>query len=190
VSQTTPIEKAAVPRVRSTTTKEPAAELIGQTPRYISQDKNEENNETRQRYNTRANASANRAFEVNDWSVEVAMMSNEIPTKEQQRSTGVSWLVEMANAVIGEDGSIMEYKHLIADPKTRATWQRSCGNEFGRLAQGMPGRVEGTNTIFFIKKSDIPEDRQGDVTYVSFVCNYRPKKEEKEQHAWSLVAME
>ena len=37
------------------------------------------------------------------------------------------------------------------------------------------------NTIIFIKKSDIPADCQGDVTYVSFVCNYRPEKEEKEQ---------
>jgi len=48
----------------------------------------------------------------------------------------------MANAVIGEDGSIMEFKHLIADPRTRETWLQSCGNEFGRLAQGMPGRLE------------------------------------------------
>ena len=31
------------------------------------------------------------------------------------------------------------------------------------------------------QKSDIPADRQGVVTYVSFVCNYRPKKEEKER---------
>ena len=45
----------------------------------------------------------------------------------------------------------------------------------------MPGRVEGTNPIIFIKKSDIPADRQKDVTYVNFVCMYRPKKEEKEQ---------
>ena len=105
----------------------------------------------------------------------------------QQASTGESWLVEMVNAVIRENGSIMEYKHLIADPKTRATWQRSCGNEVGRLAQGMPGRVEGTNTIFFIEKSNIPVDCRGDVTYVSFRCNYRPQKEEKEKtrmHWW------
>ena len=45
----------------------------------------------------------------------------------------------------------------------------------------MPGRVEGTNTIIFIKKSDIPTDHQKDVTYVHFVCMYRPEKEEKEQ---------
>jgi hypothetical protein len=41
--------------------------------------------------------------------------------------------------------------------------------------------VEGTNTIFFIRRSDIPEDRRGDVTYVGYVVNYRPEKEEKER---------
>ncbi len=86
----------------------------------------------------------------------------------------------MANAVIGEDRSIMEYKHLIADPRTRKKWLRSCGNEFGRLAQGMPGRVEGTNTIIFIREADIPADQRKDVTYVNFQCLYRPEKEEKE----------
>jgi hypothetical protein len=58
---------------------------------------------------------------------------------------------------------------------------RLCGNKFGRLAQGMPGQVEGTNTIFFIKKSKIPADRKGDVKYVSYVCNYRPEMDERER---------
>ena len=115
-------------------------------------------------YNTQAKASANTVFEVNDLSVEVAMMANEMPTNNQQTRTGASWMVEMANAVIGEDGSIREYKHLIADPRTRAKWLHSCGKKFGRLAQGMPGRVEGTNTIIFIRKSDIPVDQRKDVT--------------------------
>jgi hypothetical protein len=80
------------------------------------------------------------------------MMANEIPTNYQQAITGTSWMAKMANAVIGEDGRIMEYKHLITDPRTRATWLHSWGNKFGRLAQGMPRRVEGTNTIIFIRK--------------------------------------
>ena len=69
--------------------------------------------------------SANTVFEVNNLSVEVAIMANEIPTNNQQARTGVSWMVEMTNAVIGEDGSVMEYKHLIADPRTKETWLRS-----------------------------------------------------------------
>ncbi len=55
------------------------------------------------------------------------------------------------------------------------------GNEIGRLAQGMPGHVEGTNTIFFITKDQIPQNRFRDVTYGKFVVDYRENKEEKER---------
>ena len=61
----------------------------------------------------------------------------------------MAWFCEMANAVIGDNGELLEYKHLIANPKTRAIWSHSYGNEIGRLTQGMPGRNTGTNTIFF-----------------------------------------
>ena len=80
VSQATSIDEAAVPRVGRATTKAPAAAPIDQTPRYITQDEDENNNETQRQYNTRANASANQVFEVNNLSVKVAMTANEIPT--------------------------------------------------------------------------------------------------------------
>ena len=60
---------------------------------------------------------------------------------------------EVLVAVLNEEtGKLMEYCHLVRNPKYRKTWQKSYGNEVGRLAQGMPGRVEGTNTLFFIHK--------------------------------------
>ena len=97
-----------------------------------------------------------------DLSVEIAMMATENapPRINNNLQTGISWFGEMANSVIGDDGKILEYRHLIANPKTRKGWQQAFGNELGRLAQRMPGRVEGTNTIFFIRKSDIPADRR------------------------------
>ena len=50
-----------------------------------------------------------------------------------------------------ETSKSMEYRDLIADPSTHATWLRSAANEFGRLAQGLSDNcVELTNTIFFI----------------------------------------
>ena len=55
----------------------------------------------------------------------------------------------------------------------------SSGNEIGRLAQGIGDRVTGTNTIFFIDKKQVPQDRYKDVTYGKFVCMYRENKEEK-----------
>ena len=38
-----------------------------------------------------------------------------------------------------------------------------------------------TNTIWFIKRGDIPRERRKDVTYGSFVCNVQPEKEEQER---------
>jgi hypothetical protein len=83
---------------------------------------------------------------------------------------------EMANAVIGEGGELLEYKQLIANPKTRETWTHSYGNEIGRLAQGMPGRNTGTNTIVFIRKNQVPKERAKDVTYGLITTLIRPEK--------------
>jgi hypothetical protein len=38
--------------------------------------------------------------------------------------------------------------------------------------------VKGTNTILFIRKTDVPADRIKDVTYGSFTCDFRPNKAE------------
>ena len=40
----------------------------------------------------------------------------------------------------------------------------------------MPGKVEGTNTIYFIEKSDIPSERWKDDTYGRVVLAYCPEK--------------
>ncbi len=82
----------------------------------------------------------------------------------------------MAKAVIGEGGELLEYKQLIANPKTRATWTHSYGNEIGRLAQGMPGCNTGTNTIVFIRKNQVPQERAKDVTYGLITTLIRPEK--------------
>ena len=106
-------------------------------PNYISQD-NECNDDPPQRQTTRS-ATQNNMQEAKFW--------------------------EMANAVIGEGGEPLEYKQLIANPKTQATWTHSYRNEIGRLAQGMPGCNTGTNTIVFIHKNQVPKERAKDVTY-------------------------
>ncbi len=61
------------------------------------------------------------------------------PQKMSARRFPMTWFCEMANSVIGENGELLEYRHLIANKTTRATWPHSYGNEIGRLAQGMPG---------------------------------------------------
>ena len=47
------------------------------------------------------------------------------------------------------------------------------------MVQGVGGRVKGTNTVFFIDKSEVPQERFRDVTYGKFVCSVHPEIEEK-----------
>jgi hypothetical protein len=75
-----------------------------------------------------------------------------MPKQMSQCKLPMKWLCKMANSVMGANGELLEYHHLIANQTTRATWQHSYGNEIRRLAQGMPGQNINTNTIVFIKK--------------------------------------
>ena len=87
-------------------------------------------------------------------------------------------LAELASAVLDGD-NVLKYRQLLKHPVLGPAWNTSSANEFGRLAQGVGGRVKGTDTIFFINKEEVPLDRVLDVTYAQFVCNIRPEKEEK-----------
>jgi hypothetical protein len=56
----------------------------------------------------------------------------------------------MANSVINEDtGASLRYRHLTQNDSTFPVWNKSAANEFGRLAQGVGGRIEGSNTTFY-----------------------------------------
>ena len=46
-----------------------------------------------------------------------------------------------------ETGKQLEYRALMRHPKYKDIWVKSLPNEFGRLEQGVGGRVEGTNMI-------------------------------------------
>jgi hypothetical protein len=45
-----------------------------------------------------------------------------------------------------------------------------------KIAQGVGGRIEGSNTIYFIPRSAVPRNKT--VTYGRFVVDVRPNKEE------------
>ena len=103
---------------------------------------------------------------------QVARRSN----REQQ----IQQVSEVINlAILDEAGKVMTYRRLRKNADTRKIWSTSAANEFGRLAQGIGGRIKGTNTIYFINKREIPKDRIRDVTYVKFICEEKPNKEEK-----------
>ncbi len=83
-------------------------------------------------------------------------------------------------AVMDKDtGKLLNYRQLMNSPKYKKTWSLSADNEFGRLANGIRGRIRNpTNTIEFISKHKTPADRRKDVTYGQFVCSVRPEKAE------------
>jgi hypothetical protein len=80
-------------------------------------------------------------------------------------------LPEMANAVIcPETGKSLKHQELITKLRYKIKWMRSTANEINRLYN--------TNTIRFIRRSNIPKGRK--VTYGSFVVDIKDHKEEKE----------
>ena len=93
------------------------------------------------------------------------------PKITSSRKFPKKFFTEMAAAVLdGDTGMLIEYRHLTKRPKYKAIWRNTFGNEDGRFAQGMPGRIlkeKATNTMFFIKQDEIPRNRQRDVTYTN-----------------------
>jgi hypothetical protein len=68
--------------------------------------------------------------------------------------------ITMVNDVINQDtGASLEYRQLIQDETTLPVWNKEAANEFGRPAQGVGGRIEGSNTIFFIPLQAIPKGK-------------------------------
>ena len=105
-------------------------------------------------------------------SVNVAHMKV-TPTKVVQRKLPK----EMISAVLDKDTvKLMEYRKFMDNPKYRPLYRNSYAKEIGRLAQGMPGLIKVTNTMFLIDKTAFPSNRWRDVTYGRVVVDYRQAK--------------
>jgi hypothetical protein len=88
--------------------------------------------------------------------------------KKPSGNTKVILLPEMANAVIcPETGKSLKHQELITKLRYKIKWMRSTSNEINRLYN--------TNTIRFIRRSNIPKGRK--VTYGSFVVGIKDHKE-------------
>jgi hypothetical protein len=168
------IEDAPNPRVVTT-----------RLPHPITQDDDDDDDETNYEedapgYNTR---SQTRKRQYVDLTSDVIFTLCEISNRELSHKTLASkkfplqLFCEFAGAVMCDDtGDLLEYRQLAKIPKYRQKWTNAFGKEIGRLAQGIDGIVEGTNTIFFVDYDEIPEDRKKDVTYARICVNYRPEK--------------
>ena len=72
-------------------------------------------------------------------------------------------------------GKALEYRDPLKMGQSRDIWSKAFIKEVDGLAQGKCGHKIPTNTIFFIKKQDIPPGRT--FTYGCIVVDYRPQKE-------------
>jgi hypothetical protein len=92
-------------------------------------------------------------------------------THQSSTNTDMINVPEMANTVIcPETGNSLEHQELITKLRYNIKWMRSTANDINR--------IYNTNTIRFIRRSDIPKGRK--VTYGSFVVDIKDHKEEKE----------
>jgi hypothetical protein len=93
-------------------------------------------------------------------------------THQPSTNTDIIILPEMANAVIcPETGKSLKHQELITKLRYKIKWMRSTANEINRRYN--------TDTIRFIRRSDIPKGRK--VTYGSFVVDIKDHKDEKER---------
>ena len=80
------------------------------------------------------------------------------------------------NHIYDKEGKKLKIVDLMNNPDTTDVWTRAMSNELGRLAQSNVYGVKHTDTIEFIKRSEVPAGR--DVTYANFILDYRPLKSE------------
>ncbi len=83
-------------------------------------------------------------------------------------------------AVMDADtGKLLNYRQLMRSTKYRQAWSLSPANKFGRLVNGIRGRIKNpTNTIEFIFQHKVPTERMKDVSYGHFFCTVRLDKAE------------
>ncbi len=74
------------------------------------------------------------------------------PQQAASRKYPLQFLCDLAYAVLDDEtGDLLEYRHLMKHPKYKDVWTKSFGTEIRRLATT-------TETIFFIKKDEIPQE--------------------------------
>ena len=78
-----------------------------------------------------------------------------------------------------------QYMEQLLKGDTKYVWKKRTSNEFGWLSQGYKHRVKPTDTIDFIRKQYVPENKK--VTYSRVVCDYRTLKLEPYRVIWLLV---
>ena len=161
--------RVQTPRVQTQTPRVPTTSEESRQDTTIPRVDSNANQDEPPRYNTRAQQRrvlGNITTEAMLSVLELTETRIE-PKRLAAKQFPMQFLFEVSGAVMDQETEdMMEYRHLLKNPKYREVWSKAFGKEIGRLAQGQKGVVEGTNALFFIKYEDIPMDRRKDVTYM------------------------
>jgi hypothetical protein len=140
-----PKQHATLPRV--------AAQQSQQSTTNRDKDKNNERNNlpTTHGYPTRQQQASNQEQAHHVLTIQDNTDHLSTPTMQPE----IHW----ANANIDPDTvASMEYRHLLKSPKHCEAWTTSFANELGPLVQGVGGRQKGTNTTYYIRHNQVPEN--------------------------------
>jgi hypothetical protein len=79
-----------------------------------------------------------------------------------RRITRLEDEAHQALAVMDADtGKLLNYRQLMRSTKYKKAWSLSLANKFGRLANGISGRIMNpTNTIEFIYQHEVPKEQK------------------------------
>ncbi len=105
------------------------------------------------------------------------------PKQAASRKYPLQFLCNLAYAVLDDKtGNLLEYHHLMKHPKYKDVWTKSFRKEIVCLATT-------TETILFIQKDAIPQERQGDETYARVLCMYPDGKRTSTAHesGWAAI---
>ena len=70
-------------------------------------------------------------------------------------------LCEILGAILdASTEELLEYRQLRINPQYRQVWGKSFGSKIGRLAQGIPNRVDGTDNMFLSMKRIYPKTQE------------------------------
>ena len=99
-----------------------------------------------------------------------------------QRMQVVENEVHQALAVLdAETGKMLNYRQLMTHQTYKKSWKFSSANAFGRLANGVGGRVKGTNTIKFIRMRHVKKGANERCHIGKLLCLVRPEKAKPNQ---------
>ena len=100
---------------------------------------------------------------------------NKLPSLETTNKTNINTNF-VAQHIYDSTGKKLSIDKLLAGPDAEI-WTQALSNEFGQLTKGNRAGVSWTDTMEFIRKTDVPTTKK--VTYCSFVCDIKLHKQER-----------